>query len=202
MLYTCTQTVCITLISAHHLFVHTHTQLNMQGLKDACKGFGDVKSFIEGSEFVLVGYSSVEETVQAKAQVDSLWGGHVTTEVVAEGEMETLWQQTMNEPPKPNPPSSLHPSLLDGGRFNKWEEQSKPQYNRQASTPGGSSVWSDGGFLSGISSPWSSDFSGTLTSPSTGYQSDDVPSVTATPDDRVTTQGTSAISPYLPNGLL
>lgn len=179
-------------------------QLNIQGLKDACRGFGDVKSFIEGSEFVLVGFSSVEETVQAKSRVDGLWRGHATTEVVPEGEMEALWQQTMNDYPKPNPPSSLHSSHTEGGRSGsfKWEDQSRTSFQRQASTPGGSSVWSDGGFLSGISSPWSSDFSGTLTSPSTGYQSDDAPSTLATSDDRSTSQGTSALSPYLPNGLL
>ncbi len=143
----------------------------------------------------------MEETLQAKSHIDGLWGGKTSTEVVADGEMEKLWQQ-INEPPKPRPPSSL---LSDGARPGvfKWEDtkQAPPHsYSRQASTPGGSSVWSDGGFLSGISSPWSSEFSGTLASPSTGYQSDDIPSAMTTPDDR--SQGNSVLSPFLPNGLL
>ncbi|XP_064406881.1 uncharacterized protein LOC135351726 isoform X3 [Halichondria panicea] len=184
------------------LVIRTNSpQLNIQSLKDTCKGFGDIKSFIEGPEFVLVGYGSVEETLQAKSHIDGLWGGKTSTEVVADGEMEKLWQQ-INEPPKPRPPSSL---LSDGARPGvfKWEDtkQAPPHsYSRQASTPGGSSVWSDGGFLSGISSPWSSEFSGTLASPSTGYQSDDIPSAMTTPDDR--SQGNSVLSPFLPNGLL
>lgn len=173
----------------------------MQSLRDTCKGFGDIKSFIEGPEFVLVGYGSVEEAVLAKGHIDSLWAGKTSTEVVPDGKMETLWQQ-INEPPsKPAPsrlPDKSRPDNVRPIHF-KWEDPSKAlSYSRQVSTPGGS-VWSDGGFLSGISSPWSSDFSGTLTSPSTGYQSDDIPSTTATPDER--SQGHSVLSTFLPNGL-
>ncbi len=180
---------------------HTCIQLNMQSLRDTCKGFGDIKSFIEGPEFVLVGYGSAEDAVLAKGHIDAIWGGKTTTEVVPDGKMEAFWQQ-INEPPKPSssrlPDSSRHDNSRPG--YFKWEEPNKAlPYSRRVSTPGGS-VWSDGGFLSGISSPWSSDFSGTLTSPSTGYQSDDVPSTTATPDER--SQGHSMLSTYLPNGLL
>jgi len=169
-------------------------------LKDACKGYGDVKSFIEGANCVLVGYGSVEEAVMAKSHVDSLWSGQATTEVVPEGEMENVWQSIKDTP---KPPNTLYPLSESGGRGNvfQWEEpQPKPvRYSRQASTPGGSSVWSDGGFLSGISSPWSSDFSGTLTSPSTGYQSDDI---IPTPEDTGSNTGPGTLSTYLPNGLL
>ncbi len=175
----------------------------MQSLRDTCKGFGDIKSFIEGPEFVLVGYGSVEEAILAKSHINSLWSNKASTEVVPEGKMELLWQQ-MNEPPKPTPSRLVDNSRPDNGRpgYFKWEDQSQSKtlsHSRQVSTPGGS-VWSDGGFLSGISSPWSSDFSGTLTSPSTGYQSDDIASTTVTPDDR--TQGHSVLSTFLPNGLL
>ena len=197
-------------------------QLDIQRLKDACKGYGDVKSFIgsPGADFVLVCYSSVEEAMRAKPCIDRLWGGHVSTEFVPEGDLEMHCQQlTMSEPsvfappPKQVPPSSFHPTLAEGER-SRWDSQDMRAFSferqaSKASTPGSSSVWSDGGFLSGISSPWSSDFSGTLASPSTGYHSDilSTSSAATTPltQDSIessSSRNSSVLPTFLPSGLL
>lgn len=181
-----------------------------------------MKSFIgsPGADFVLVCYSSVEEVIHAKPRIDSLCGGHVTTEFVPEGDVEMHCQQlTMSEPnvfapsPKVVPPSSFHPTLAEGER-SRWDSQDTRSFSferqpSKASTPGSSSVWSDGGFLSGISSPWSSDFSGTLASPSTGYHSDILSSssVATTPltqdsMESSNSRNSSVLPTFLPSGLL
>lgn len=159
--------------------------------------------------------------MHAKPHIDSLWEDHVVTEFVAEGDLEMLCQQlTMSEssmftpPPTKPAPSPFQLSLqIDRERAgnqpaqSKWDaKESKPflferQTSKSSSTPGSSSVWSDGGFLSGISSPWSSDFSGTLTSPSTGYYSD----ATTTPltqESVDSSRNSSGLPNYLPSGLL
>lgn len=71
--------------------------------------------------------------------------------------------------------------------------------NSKPSTPGSSSLWNDGGFLSGLSSPWHHDIS----SPSPSSNVDSMtPAASMTTNPSVSGAGLSTMSTFLPNGLL
>ena len=100
----------------------------------------------------------------------------------------------------PSTPFSQVLSISDWNSCDVDAPRSFGQQSVDALTPA-SSLWSDSGFLSGLSSPWHSGLKVPVsTNPSTTATSQD--EVVIGSDEHVPTPSSSSVSPFLPNGLL
>ena len=114
--------------------------------------------------------------------------------------------QTTTNPPREEQSTDI-PAFnreKDQDRFLKWgnvASHSNPTFMQQSSltsTQGNSSLWNDGGFLSGLSSPWHSNFS----APNPSSNVDSMTAAASMPTNTSVSGGSSTMSTFLPNGLL
>lgn len=90
--------------------------------------------------------------------------------------------------------------------FPKWgsiTSHSNPPFvqqstSSQTSTPGSSSLWNDGGFLSGLTSPWHNNFN----TPTPSSNVDGMTPSSGMSTNPTMSGGSSTMSTFLPNGLL
>lgn len=164
-------------------------------------------------ECVLLCYQSTDDSVPVKEYFDSnseVLGVNVIVQFPSKSDVDLIIEQSREASPKssfsesknrstgaPPPPEDSSTADWDCRDSNAL---SSP-FGRQSSdvTTPGSSLWSDSGFLSGLSSPWH----GSLTVPGTGIAN----SSTTSPQGNVGSEGgetssNPSASPFLPNGLL
>jgi hypothetical protein len=204
-------------------------QFNEDTLREQFSKSGAVYKWIVGpaSECSLLHCQSVEDSVHIKEYADSnsgLLGSDVNVQFASKADIDVITEQNQVNPvswvsestnsfaelPPPEGcilSSSASPStpFSRGLPTSGWDSSSSNasslgQQSSDATTPG-SSLWSDSGFLSGLSSPWHGGLpipgvtvASSTTSPqgNAGRNGDEPASISSNP----------LMSPFLPNGIL
>lgn len=178
------------------------------------------------SELALICFSSMDEAIQAKAGLDkdpSISGVPVSAQFASEANIKELceqlqvginsehnqqrgWPSDARSESAVATTSGTHKTSLTLSDVSgattpaQWENHTplSAPFSRQTSEVSNSSMWSDGGFLSGFSSPWLS--SGPVSSTSMGMASPQ--DATTSTVSNFTLPGNSTGQSFLPGGLL
>lgn len=221
------QTIVLSCNAVHFYLI---LQMSDDLLREVFKKYGTIQDFIvcPSLQCVLMCYQSAENVDRIKEylNVDSdLNEANVIVQFASKSDIDLIINRSQNietqlslaqkcckSPELPTPkdfsttPSTPFSQVLSTSDWDGSESNAPLSFGQQSSdavTPG-SSLWSDSGFLSGLSSPWH----GGLTVPtSTNISSTDVLSPqdsakVTSEGENATTQCNSSVSPFLPNGLL
>lgn len=198
-------------------------QVDEDSLRELFNKYGAVQEWIvcPASECALVCCQSTEDGIRIKESLDSnsdmvgivQFASKPDVDVIIEQSREISPRSWLSESsnssgglPPPGeciPSSSASPSTpfsvaLSTSGWDSSDSNAPTSFGRQSSeaTTPGSSLWSDSGFLSGLSSPWHPGV--TVTSSTTSPQGSTGPDG----GDPTITSSNPSISPFLPNGLL
>ena len=189
--------------------------------------YGAIKEWIvcPASDCVLLSYQSTEDSIRIKEYIDNnsdLLGINVIVQFASKADVDLIIEQSrMVSPrsrfhgsssgtarlPPPEDLSSASPctpfsTAVLASEWDTSDSNAPSSLGRQSSdaTTPGSSLWSDSGFLSGLSSPWH----GSLTVPGAAVTSSTTSpqTSTGTEGEQLHTSSNPSISPFLPNGLL
>lgn len=215
-----------------------NAQIDTASLRDVCCEYGTVRvcHTLHQSELALICFSSMDEAIQAKAGLDknpSISGVPISAHFASEANIKELceqlqvginseqhqhrgWPSDARSESVETTSVVTHKTSLTLSDVSsstapaQWESHTPAStpFSRQTSEMSSSSMWSDGGFLSGFSSPWIS--SGPVSSTSMGSSaSNSGPCSVASPQDAATSTVSNFTLPsnstgqsFLPGGLL
>ena len=208
--------------------VCVYMQVNKDSLREVFRKYGAIQEWIvcPALECVLFCYQSTEDSIRIKEYIESnsdLLGINVVVQFASKSNVDMIIEQSQAVSPRSwfsesssgssgLPPQDYSSSASPSTPFSRvipasdWDSSdsnapsSFGQQSSNATTPG-SSLWSDSGFLSGLSSPWHGSLTvpgvpgtSSVTSPQTNSGSEGV--------EPAPNCSNPSISPFLPNGLL